>query len=251
MSRDIIISSTYFQRKDIYKQIWVSPDATTKNQIDHIAIDNLHRSWFKNVRSYRGADGDTDHYLVVATLTEKLSVSWKKNKGRNKTKRIDLDRLKNPVEIRQYRTRIAEEFRNINERVENTAADIHETKWTIIKKVINSATENLKTELRSSKKNSWFNNECMEAVKKRNEARLNMIQNSSIENQAKYKHYKEIVNKTIGREKKLAEKKALEKLEEERNNPRKFFKHCKYLKKGFKQHTLFLKNDQNDLISEP
>lgn len=194
MSRDIIISSTYSQRKDIYKQTWVSPDTTTKNQIDHVTIDKLHRSWFKNVRTYREADGNTDHYLVVATLTEKLSVSWKKNKERNKTNTTNLDRLKDPVEIRQYRTRIAEELRNINERVENnTVADSHETKWTIIKKVINSATENLKTEPRSSKKNSWFNNECMEAVKKRNEARLNMIQNSSIENQAKYKHYKEIV----------------------------------------------------------
>lgn len=70
MFRDIIISSTDFQRKDIYKQTWLSPDATAKNQIDHLTIDKLHRSWFKNVRSYRGADGDTDHYLVVATLTE-------------------------------------------------------------------------------------------------------------------------------------------------------------------------------------
>jgi len=241
MSRDIIITSTYFQRKDIYKQTWVSPDATTKNQIDHVTIDKLHCSWFKNIRSYRGADGDTDHYLVVATLTEKLSVSWKKNKGRNKkvTNTIDIDRLKDPIEVTQYRTRVAEELRNINERVENTAADSHESKWTTIKKVINFATKNLKTESRSSKKNSWFNNECMEAVKKRNEARLNMIQNSSIENQTKYKHYKEIVNKTTRREKRLAEKKALEKLEEERINPRKFFKHCKYFKQGFKQQTSF------------
>jgi hypothetical protein len=41
----------------------------------------------------------------------------------------------------------------------------------------------------------------MEAVKIRNEARLNMIQNSSIENQAKYKHYKEIVNNQLGKKK--------------------------------------------------
>jgi len=240
MSRDIIISSTYFQRKDSYKQTWVSPDATTKNQIDHVTIDKLHCSWFKNVRCYRGADGDTDHYLVVATLTEKLSASWKKNKSRNKTNTIDLNRLKDPVKIRQYRTRIAEEFRNINERVE-IKADNHETKWTNIKKVINTTTENFKTEPRSNKKNGWFNNECMEAVKKRNEARLNMIHISSIENQAKYKHYKEIVNKTIRRGKRLAEKKTLEKLKEERNNPRKFFKHCKCFKQDFKQQTLFLK----------
>jgi len=94
MSRNIIISSTYFQRNDIYKRTCVSPNVTTKNQIDHVTIDKLHRSWFKNVRSYWGADGDTDNYLVVATLTEKLSVSWKKNRSRNKTNSIDLDRLK-------------------------------------------------------------------------------------------------------------------------------------------------------------
>lgn len=114
MSRDIIISSTYFQRNNIYKQTWVSPDVRTKNRIDHVTIDKLHRSWFKKVRSYQGADSDTDHYLVVATPTEKLLVSWKKSKGRSKTNTMDLDRFNNPAEIRQYNTRIAEELKNIN-----------------------------------------------------------------------------------------------------------------------------------------
>lgn len=53
------------------------------------------------------------------------------------------------------------------------------------------------------------------------------------------KHYKAIVNKTIRREKILAKKKALEKLEKDRNNLRKFFNHCKNLKHSFKPHTLF------------
>jgi hypothetical protein len=52
-------------------------------------------------------------------------------------------------------------------------------------------------------------------------------------------------------QKRLYEKKALEELEGKRNNPRIFFKHCKRLKQGFKLQTLFLKNNQNDLISEP
>lgn len=53
----------------IYKQIWVFPDTKTKYQIDHVMIKKLHCSWFKNVRNYRETDGDTGHYLVVATLT--------------------------------------------------------------------------------------------------------------------------------------------------------------------------------------
>jgi len=55
------------------------------------------------------------------------------------------------------------------------------------------------------------------------------------------KHYKAIVNKTIIKEKRLAKKNALENLEKDRNNPRKFFKHCKNLKQGFKPHTLLKK----------
>lgn len=91
----------------------------------------------------------------------------------------------------------------------------------------------------------------MEAVKKRNEARMQMIHNQSQENQKRYKHLKELTNKTIRRQKRLYEKKALEELEGEKNNPRNFFKHCKRIKQGFKPQTLFLKNDQNDLLSEP
>jgi len=78
-----------------------------------------------------------------------------------------------------------------------------------------------------------------------------MIHNPSQENQERYKHLKELTNKTIRRQKRLYEKKALEELEGERNNPRNFFKHCKRLKHGFKPQTLFLKNDQNDLLLEP
>ncbi|KAL4123331.1 hypothetical protein QTP88_015528 [Uroleucon formosanum] len=84
MSNGIIISSTYFKRKDIYKQTWTFLDAVTKNQIDHVMLDNKHRSWVSNFRSYKGANANTDHYLVVATLTEKFSILWKENKNRNK-----------------------------------------------------------------------------------------------------------------------------------------------------------------------
>ena len=49
----LIISSTYFPRKDIYNHTSYSPDGRIKNQIDHILID---KSNIKNARSYRGAE---------------------------------------------------------------------------------------------------------------------------------------------------------------------------------------------------
>jgi hypothetical protein len=75
VSKDLVVSSTFFPRKDIYKQTWVSPNTITKSQIDHVIINRRHKSCIRNVRSYRGADGDTDHYLVVTDFSEKLSVN--------------------------------------------------------------------------------------------------------------------------------------------------------------------------------
>lgn len=52
----------------------------------------------------------------------------------------------------------------------------------------------------------------MEAVKKRNEARVQMIHNPSQDNQVRYKQFKELENKTFRRQIILYRKKALEEL---------------------------------------
>jgi hypothetical protein len=52
-----------------------SPDGNTHNQIDHILIDRRRHSSVLDVRSFRAADCDTDHYLVVAKIREKISVN--------------------------------------------------------------------------------------------------------------------------------------------------------------------------------
>lgn len=76
--KDFVVSSMFFPRKDIFKQTWISPSRISKSQIDHVIIDRQHKSCISNVRSYRGKDGDMDHYLVVADFSEKLSVNWRK-----------------------------------------------------------------------------------------------------------------------------------------------------------------------------
>jgi hypothetical protein len=50
-----------------------SPDEKTNNQIDHILTDRGRHSSVFDVRSYRAADCDTDHYLVVAKARERLT----------------------------------------------------------------------------------------------------------------------------------------------------------------------------------
>jgi len=55
----------------------MTPDGKNDNQIGQILIDRrLHSSVF-DVRYLKGADCNTDHYLVVAKFRERLAVSKK------------------------------------------------------------------------------------------------------------------------------------------------------------------------------
>jgi endonuclease/exonuclease/phosphatase family metal-dependent hydrolase len=73
-SKNLIVKST-FPHRDIHKHTWTSPDGVTHNQIDHILIDTRRHSNILDVQSFRGADCDTDHYLVVAKLRDRISIS--------------------------------------------------------------------------------------------------------------------------------------------------------------------------------
>jgi hypothetical protein len=63
-----------FPHHNIHKH-WTSPDGNTHNQIDHILIDRRMHSSVLDIRSFREADCDTDHYLLVAKIRERIAVN--------------------------------------------------------------------------------------------------------------------------------------------------------------------------------
>jgi hypothetical protein len=75
-----------FPHLSIHKYTLTSPDGKTHNQIDHILIDRRRHSSMLDVRSFRGADCDSDHYLVVAKIRERLAVS------KRMVKEMDMER---------------------------------------------------------------------------------------------------------------------------------------------------------------
>lgn len=79
IAENLIISSTFFPRKLIYKYTWTAPNNVYKIQIDHVLINNNHRLRINNVRSHRGADGDSDHFLILIHYKKTVSHIRKSN----------------------------------------------------------------------------------------------------------------------------------------------------------------------------
>jgi hypothetical protein len=74
-SENLKVKSTKFPHFNIHKHTWTSPDGNIHNQIDHILVDRRRRSIVFDVQSFRATDCDSDHYLVVAKLRERLAVN--------------------------------------------------------------------------------------------------------------------------------------------------------------------------------
>ena len=108
-SKNLLVKSTMFPHRDFHKQIWASPDGKTHNQIDHILIDRTRQSSILDVHSLRGADCDTDHYLVVAKVRERLAVS-KQEAQKLDGERFNLRKLKDLEVKKQYQIEITNRF---------------------------------------------------------------------------------------------------------------------------------------------
>jgi len=74
-SKNLVVQGKMFPHRNIYKYTWSSAGGKTHNQIYHILIDRRWLSSILDVRSVRGADCRTDHYLVVSNVRERLAVS--------------------------------------------------------------------------------------------------------------------------------------------------------------------------------
>ena len=88
------------------------PDGKTRNQAYHISIDRRWQSSVVDVLSFRGADCDTDHYLLVAKVRERLAVS-KQAAQKSDVEIFNLRKL-NELEVRKlYQIKISIRFETL------------------------------------------------------------------------------------------------------------------------------------------
>jgi hypothetical protein len=174
-SKNLIVKSTTFPHRDIHKHTWTSPDGVTHNQIEHVLIDKRRHSNVLDVRSFRGADYDTDHYLVVAKLRERISVSKRARQN------FDLERfnLKNldDIEVKEkYQVEISNRFAVLE--CIDESFDVNNAWESIRENIKTSAKDNLGYQKLKHNK-PWFDDKCSKLIDQRKQAKLQWLQNPS------------------------------------------------------------------------
>ncbi|XP_058456336.1 uncharacterized protein LOC131433761 [Malaya genurostris] len=145
------IKSTFFQHRLLHRYTWRSP-MQTETQIDHVLIDGRHFSDIIDVRTYRGANIDSDHYLVMVKLRPKLSVV--NNVRYRCPPRYNLDRLRDTEVATAYARHL--EAALLAEEEFNDAP--LEDCWTRTKAAISNAAESVLGYVPRSRRNEWYRN---------------------------------------------------------------------------------------------
>ncbi|PNF27030.1 hypothetical protein B7P43_G10398 [Cryptotermes secundus] len=174
-SKNLTVKSTMFPHRNIRKFIWTSPDGKIYSQIDRILIDRRQHSSILDVRSFRAADCDTDHYLVVAKVRERLAVT-KQTTHRVHLERFNLKKLNEVEGKEQYSVEISNRFAALENL--DTEVDVNKTLETIRENIKMSAKESLGY-YEPKKHKPWFDEGCSKLLDKRKQAKLQRPQDPS------------------------------------------------------------------------
>jgi hypothetical protein len=108
-SQNLVVKSTMLPHLNMCKYTWSSAGGKTHNQTCHILTDMRWLSSLLDVRSVRRADCDTDHYLVVAKVRERLEVNKQVAQNFN-GERFNLRKLNEKEDRKQYQIEISNRF---------------------------------------------------------------------------------------------------------------------------------------------
>ncbi|XP_072384415.1 uncharacterized protein [Diabrotica undecimpunctata] len=163
---------------------WTSPDHQTQNQIDHVLIDLRHGSDILDCRNYRGANIDSDHYLIAGRIRARIS-NARNDKTKPKIIKYNVDKLKCTEVERKFQICLD---RKISEhpRSEVYPTELN-TNWEFMKTMLKETAEEVLGEVPKGQQNNWFDEECQRVTKEKNDAYLKMINKRTSSNVEEYR----------------------------------------------------------------
>lgn len=248
-SHNLFVASTSFPRKDIHKQTWKSPDERTINQIDHVLIDGRHKSSVMDVKSLRGAECGTDHFLVLAKIRQKLKLE--KREKHNVDKIIHFE----PENVERFKLEIYNRFDPLE--VDDTRDEEIESEeqvekmWTKFKTSIKEATKSSFSN-KKPPKNKWFNEECRKMVIERKKAKARALSQQTTEAEEQYRRINRETTRILRTEKRKYINSKIIKAEEDRsrNNAKDFHRTVRFFQKGYQPRVFGIRGMDGTLVSE-
>lgn len=240
------IMSTYFMRKDIYKGTWISPGGDYINQIDHVLIEKQYASLVTNVRTYRGADSNSDHYLIGTKIKKEMKHHYKTYKPRGK--RYNMEALQNKDGARSYKKAIHIKTEDLSW----NPTDPVERKWEMVESIIKEATAENVPLAKQEMTKSWMNQECKVEIEKRKRLRIKMLQSKAERDKLAYIEQRKKTKKWCRQLKRLHSEKELEGIEQnmKNNELRKAYKNIRREKGELQPRTIYCKDKEGRLVGE-
>ena len=244
------ISSTKFPHKNIHKATWISPDGATRNQIDHVLIDRRHGSDIQDVRSYRGADADSDHLLVKIKYKQRISMI--QNSQTKRQKHFNNEKLiKEPLIAEAYQKEVQIQLDQSKDSINKENSNINE-QWDRIKVALTKAAEEVVGFKQINQRAGWFDSECRKIIEERNRTRMTMLRRETRNSRQIYKETRKKATKVCRKKKREWEKRKLIEIEElaKEGNIRGMYMRIKEEKNGFQARSHMCENNDGELITE-
>jgi len=240
-----VIKSTFFPHKDIHKATWCSPDGRTFNQIDHVLISGRHCSSIMDVRTLRGPNIDSDHFLVRVKLRARVAVHTKRQPA---LRRFDVERLKDDAVREEYTAKmesaIIAETQNDDETVE--------AKWHRLHKTIQGVATEVMGWRGRKPRNDWFDEECQRALDEKNAARRKFLQSKTRASRETYKAKRTAERNLFKLKKANKEREMIGRIQSLSGvaNSREKYREIKYLRAGHHQKPLLCRDGNGEVLAD-
>ena len=158
--KDLVILNTWYKQHPRRLWTWKRPGDTWRNQIDYIAVNRRFRNTVTKTRTYPGADCNSDHVPVIATVRIKLK---KLIKPKTEPK-LDLAiLLRNKDLQKRYELEVKNRFDSLGE--ENW--DNVDQTWEAIRTITTETAQKLIPKKEKQPRNKWITQDILKLMEER------------------------------------------------------------------------------------